>query len=93
MPAYPDHGRDCWAVDGTLCRGEKQGSAEQKRQDCITLCKFMEGGVRRHDLTEARPRDRSVRVFQPDLLVPHLSSLCSAMGAIDPLGGERLWSP
>jgi methyl-accepting chemotaxis protein len=42
-PAYPDHGRDCWTVDGTLCRGEKQGTADQKKQDCITLCKFMEG--------------------------------------------------
>ncbi len=42
-PAYPDHGRTCWEVPGTLCRGETQGNAEQKRQDCITLCKFIEG--------------------------------------------------
>jgi methyl-accepting chemotaxis protein len=42
-PAYPNHGRDCWEVDGTLCRGEKQGAAQEKGQDCITLCKFMEG--------------------------------------------------
>ncbi len=42
-PAFPDKGRSCWEVAGTLCRGEKQGTAEQKRQDCVTLCKFMEG--------------------------------------------------
>ncbi len=42
-PAYPDRGRDCWEVPGTLCRGHTQGTPEQKRQDCITLCKFMEG--------------------------------------------------
>lgn len=42
-PAYPDHGRDCWEVPGTLCRGEVQRDAAKKRQDCITLCKFIEG--------------------------------------------------
>ena len=24
-PAYPDHGYDCWTVEGTLCGGERQG--------------------------------------------------------------------
>lgn len=42
-PAFPDRGRECWKVSGTLCRGEKQGTPEQKYQDCVTLCKFMEG--------------------------------------------------
>jgi hypothetical protein len=42
-PAYPDRGRDCWDVEGTLCRGVLQGTAEEKRQNCICLCQFMEG--------------------------------------------------
>ncbi len=42
-PAFPDNGRECWSVTGTLCRGEVQGTAEEKRRDCITLCKFLEG--------------------------------------------------
>ncbi len=44
VSGIPDHGRSsCWDVGGTLCRGEKQGSPEEKRRDCITLCKFLEG--------------------------------------------------
>lgn len=42
-PAYPDQGRECWKVTGTLCRGQVQGTAEQKKLDCVTLCQFMEG--------------------------------------------------
>lgn len=42
-PAFPDRGRDCLEVTGTLCRGETQGTPEEKRRDCITLCKFLEG--------------------------------------------------
>ncbi|MEW6348250.1 MAG: two-CW domain-containing protein [Thermodesulfobacteriota bacterium] len=42
-PAYPDKGRECWEVPGTLCRGQTQGGPEEKKRDCITLCKFMEG--------------------------------------------------
>lgn len=42
-PAFPDHGRDCWEISGTLCKGEKPLTKVEKRHDCVTLCKFMEG--------------------------------------------------
>jgi methyl-accepting chemotaxis protein len=39
-PAYPNHGRTCIAVTGTLCRGEKQGSYLEKVDSCRALCSF-----------------------------------------------------
>ena len=39
-PAYPDNGKMCWEVQGTLCRGERQGEYHDKVGDCRTLCKF-----------------------------------------------------
>jgi hypothetical protein len=33
-PAYPDHGRDCWFVAGTLCGGRIQGSHAEKCGNC-----------------------------------------------------------
>jgi methyl-accepting chemotaxis protein len=39
-PAYPDFGRKCFAVTGTLCRGESQGSYEDKISSCRDTCKF-----------------------------------------------------
>lgn len=33
-PAYPYFGRICWAVAGTLCAGEIQGTFAQKLTDC-----------------------------------------------------------
>jgi methyl-accepting chemotaxis protein len=39
-PAYPSHGRDCFAVTATMCRGEKQGSYEQKIEKCRETCDF-----------------------------------------------------
>ncbi len=33
-PAYPDHGRDCWFVAGTLCGGRVQGTFAEKQDDC-----------------------------------------------------------
>ncbi|MEW6349802.1 MAG: two-CW domain-containing protein [Thermodesulfobacteriota bacterium] len=41
-PAFPDNGRSCWDVSGTLCRGQVQGNPESKRDDCISLCGFLE---------------------------------------------------
>ncbi len=38
-PAYPDEGRFCWAVTGTLCGGRPQGTFAQKRLTCTT-CNF-----------------------------------------------------
>jgi methyl-accepting chemotaxis protein len=50
-PAHPDHGRECFAVTATMCRGEEQGSYEQKIEKC-RVCQFyldlMSGG--REDL-------------------------------------------
>jgi hypothetical protein len=39
-PAYPNHGRACFAVTGTLCRGEKQPSYDEKIAKCRELCGF-----------------------------------------------------
>ncbi len=39
-PAYPDHGRACFAVTGTLCRGERQPSYESKIAKCRATCPF-----------------------------------------------------
>ncbi len=34
-------GRICWAIAGTLCGGEVQGSGAQKRMTCLG-CKFLQ---------------------------------------------------
>jgi len=39
-PAYPDQGRACYSVAGTLCRGEKQGTYLEKIKACQSVCKF-----------------------------------------------------
>ncbi len=47
-PAFPDHGRNCFAVTATLCRGEKQGSYQEKISKCRNVCDFyrdMMGGT------------------------------------------------
>ncbi|OGS20474.1 MAG: hypothetical protein A3J83_03490 [Elusimicrobia bacterium RIFOXYA2_FULL_40_6] len=36
---YPDHGRDCWAVAGTLCGGQVQGTEAEKLGNCRN-CEF-----------------------------------------------------
>lgn len=47
-PACPDHGRECFAVTATLCRGEQQGTYEAKIERCRQECAFykhiMSGG-------------------------------------------------
>jgi len=40
-PAYPDHGRDCAYLTGTLCGGEVQGSFAKKAANC-TKCDFFQ---------------------------------------------------
>ncbi len=35
-PAHPDHGGDCWNVDGTLCSGKPK----PPRSDDCGLCEF-----------------------------------------------------
>jgi hypothetical protein len=38
-PAYPDNGRFCWSVAGTLCTGKVSGSFVEKKHTCL-LCDF-----------------------------------------------------
>jgi len=38
-PAYPDHGKNCARVAGTLCGGKVQGTYAIKIADCIS-CDF-----------------------------------------------------
>jgi hypothetical protein len=38
-PAYPDHGKHCARVVGTLCREKVQGSFAAKLHDCMK-CDF-----------------------------------------------------
>ncbi|AFM26261.1 two-CW domain-containing protein [Desulfomonile tiedjei] len=48
-PAFPEHGRNCFAVTATLCRGETQGTYDEKIAKCRKGCKFfqdmMDGSV------------------------------------------------
>lgn len=41
-PASPAHGRDCWAVAGTLCGGKVQGTEAEKTGNC-RACDFYRG--------------------------------------------------
>ncbi len=38
-PAYPDRGRICWAVAGTMCDNQVSGAFAQKRVTCMS-CDF-----------------------------------------------------
>jgi len=42
-PAFPNHGFVCWTVEGTLCRGERQGDYGQKIHGCREQCDFYAG--------------------------------------------------
>jgi hypothetical protein len=42
-PAYPDKGFGCWNVEGTLCRGERQGDYNVKVGSCRKKCEFYNG--------------------------------------------------
>ena len=47
-PAYPDHGRDCWFIAGTLCGGKVQGTNAEKYgncQKCDFYKKIMRGNL------------------------------------------------
>ncbi len=39
-PAYPAHGKTCFVVTNTLCRGEEQGSYEDKIEKCRMVCSY-----------------------------------------------------
>ena len=40
-PAYPDNGKMCFSIAKTLCKGEIQGTYEQKIQNC-RVCEVYE---------------------------------------------------
>jgi hypothetical protein len=42
-PAYPQKGSSCWNVEGTLCRGKRQGDYESKIEACRTSCPYYNG--------------------------------------------------
>ncbi|MEW6350078.1 MAG: two-CW domain-containing protein [Thermodesulfobacteriota bacterium] len=42
-PAHPDHGFDCWTVEGTVCRGQRQGVYDKKIGGCRAACRYYEG--------------------------------------------------
>ena len=42
-PAYPDHGRSSFAVTATLCKGEKQGSYDEKITKAERNMPFLSG--------------------------------------------------
>ncbi len=39
-PAFPNDGKKCFFVAGTLCKGEVQGDYARKIQNCRTECDF-----------------------------------------------------
>jgi len=39
-PAYPNEGRLCFGVEGTLCMDKKQGDYQEKIQNCRANCDF-----------------------------------------------------
>ncbi len=38
-PAYPDHGKHCACIAGTMCKGKPQGFFAHKMHDCLK-CAF-----------------------------------------------------
>ena len=48
-PAFPNNGRVCFSVTGTVCRGEVQGTYQDKIKICRESCDFY-----RKELTAAR---------------------------------------
>ncbi len=42
-PAHPSNGFDCWTIEGTWCRGERQGSYDQKVDACRARCDYYIG--------------------------------------------------
>jgi len=44
-PAYPDRGFDCWNVEATMCRGERQGKYGDKVRYCRDICEYYDGVI------------------------------------------------
>lgn len=47
-PAYPDHGSDCWNIDGTLCSGKPKPS---RSEDCLLCESYQEAHGETFDRT------------------------------------------
>lgn len=43
-PAYPHYGRSCWAIAGTYCQGDLQGTYAQKLKNC-KKCPFYQKAI------------------------------------------------
>jgi len=54
-PAYPDHGRSCASLAGTLCGGKVQGSFAHKLKSCIQCAFFNSPHYGRKKQTDAAP--------------------------------------
>jgi len=39
-PAYPNFGKTCFSIEGTLCNGGKQGKYLEKVNQCRDKCSF-----------------------------------------------------
>lgn len=46
-PAYPNAGRICYSVEGTLCHGTKQGNYMEKANQCRDTCAFYSNLIQR----------------------------------------------
>lgn len=53
-PSYPDHGRNCARIAGTLCNGEISGTFATKLRDCI-----------RCDFYNSPHYDKTYKTFKP----------------------------
>lgn len=42
-PAYPDHGKNCAYIAGTMCKGKPHGFFAHKMMDCIK-CEYFKSG-------------------------------------------------
>jgi methyl-accepting chemotaxis protein len=49
-PAYPDHGKDCWAVAGTFCGGKVQGAVRDKVGGCMVCSYYKEAKHKVHSV-------------------------------------------
>lgn len=76
-PAYPNHGTDCLRIAGTLCRGEVQGTAASKLEDCMQ-CEFHLSLTKLKKTTA--PSDAFLRIKAAK--VTHLLDLVGELGLV-----------
>ena len=64
-PAFPDGGKECWAVAGTFCGGKVQGTSADKRGGCL-MCEFYK---RAHASSDRNAR-RARKPLSPQEILP-----------------------